>query len=157
MNMVSGAKAALTRIRTRSWEHRPDTTATDGVRVLLYHHVIENSGSLAVYPSEFRRQMGHLAKKGYHGIDVVTALDSLYNDRLEPKSIAITFDDGFTDVKDHALGVLAELGFSATVFVTIGATDGSLRYSWAPKDTTLTWEDICRLDAEGSFALCRTA
>ena len=29
MNMVSGAKAALTRIRTRSWEHRPDTTAED--------------------------------------------------------------------------------------------------------------------------------
>jgi GT2 family glycosyltransferase/peptidoglycan/xylan/chitin deacetylase (PgdA/CDA1 family) len=148
MGIVSGAKAALTRARTISWARHPCRTGT-GLRVLLFHHVREDVGPLAVHPSEFRRQMEHLAEQGYRGIDVVTALDSLYGGGFDPSLIAITFDDGFEDVKDHALDVLAELGFSATVFVTTGVADRSLHFSWAPKEATLTWEDICRLDREG--------
>lgn len=148
MGIVSGAKAALTRARTISWAHHPCRAGT-GLRILLYHHVREDVGPLAVHPSAFRRQMEYLAEQGYRGTDVVTALDSLYGGEFEPKSIAITFDDGFRDVRDHALPVLAELGFSATVFVTTGVADRSLHYSWAPKETTLAWEDICRLDSEG--------
>lgn len=146
MNLVSDAKAVLTRIRATSWGHHPNLAAT-GLRVLLYRRISENAGSLTVHPSEFRRQMEHLAAEGYRGIDVVTGLDSLYSGRLEPKSIAITFDDDFNGVKDHALDVLTELGFSATVFVTTGAADGYLRYSGASNDAI--WGDIRRLDAEG--------
>jgi hypothetical protein len=62
--MVSKTKAALTRLRTLSWERRPELGTPGGLRVLLYHRVIDNVGRLAVRPSEFRRQMEQLAAQG---------------------------------------------------------------------------------------------
>ena len=147
--MVSETKAALTRLHTRSWERRADRRDDPGLRVLLYHRVNASGDALATHPDDFRRQMEHLAAEGYRGLDLVSALDALYEGRLEPGSVALTFDDGFRDVKDHALGVLEELGFSATVFVTTGVSDGALLYPWAPGDPILHWDDIRQLDGQG--------
>lgn len=149
MQIVPKGKAALTRARAISWRLRR-RNLQGGLRMFLYHRVSDDDDVLALSPAKFRAQMEHLAAQGFHGLDAVTALDLLYAGELEPGHVAITFDDGFKDVEENALPVLAELGFSASVFVATEVIDGTARYLWAPEDAQLLdWDDIRRLDEAG--------
>ena len=149
MLIVRGTKASLTRARAVSWCAR-GRDLQGGLRMFLYHRVSDDSDALALKPAKFRAQMEHLAAEGYSALDAVTALDLLYAGELEPKHVALTFDDGFKDVEENALPVLTELGFTATVFVATEVIDGTARYLWAPEDARLLdWDDIKRLDGEG--------
>jgi peptidoglycan/xylan/chitin deacetylase (PgdA/CDA1 family) len=142
------AKRVLTQARIRGWKPPPD--GPDGaLRIFLYHRINDDPDPLAVSPSRFRTQMEYLATIGVRALDVVTALDLLYAGQLEPRTVAVTFDDGFQDVLDNAQPVLAELGFSATVFVSTAVIDGQATYSWAPYAATASWEQIRLMDASG--------
>ena len=92
------AKAALTLARSGVWlirtRGRPDGKA---LRILLYHRVADDGDPLAVTPQRFREQMGHLAREGFWVVDLASAIAMLDDGRLEPKTIALTFDDAFAD------------------------------------------------------------
>lgn len=86
--------------------------------ILCYHDVDpEWSSPLAVTPDAFRRQCEWLAENREVVAlgDLVPQLDH----RMLPPSgrVALTFDDGFRGVYHHALPILAEYGWPATVFV----------------------------------------
>jgi peptidoglycan/xylan/chitin deacetylase (PgdA/CDA1 family) len=143
------AKMVLTEGRVRTWRPRPDDPE-GALRVLLYHRISDDPDPLALSPVKFRRQMESLAANGFHALDAVTALDLMFAGQLEPRTVAITFDDGFEDVLDNAHPVLAELGFSATVFVATAVISGDSSYGWAPPGaSTLSWAQIRRLDLSG--------
>jgi len=153
MKAVQGPKAALTRGRALMWRMRK-ATGDSGLRVLLYHRVADDNDALALHPRRFVRQMEHLAGEGYTATDVTTALDLLYAGELEPKHLAITFDDGFLDLQENALDVLKKFGFTSTVFVSTEVIDGTARYWWAPDDAKLlSWDELRALDAEGTMKI----
>jgi peptidoglycan/xylan/chitin deacetylase (PgdA/CDA1 family) len=142
------AKAALTQVRVRSWKPSDDPEGT--LRIFLYHRISDDPDPLALSPAKFQAQMEYLASSGIRALDAVTALDRLYAGELEPRTVALTFDDGFQDVLDNAQPVLAEHGFTATVFVSTAVIDGEARYTWAPPDAaTASWADIRRMEASG--------
>jgi peptidoglycan/xylan/chitin deacetylase (PgdA/CDA1 family) len=75
------------------------------------------------------------ARDGAHG-DVGAA-------QLPEKPVVITFDDGYADFHQHALGVLDELGFAATVFVTTGwLADAGADAAGRPLDRMLSWTQL---------------
>ena len=147
-------KAAVTSARSAVWlartAGRPDTA---GLRVLLYHRVADDDDPLSLPPARFREQMEFLAANGYRVVDLVAAMALLDAGEVGPRTVALTFDDGFTDVRDHALPVLATHGFRATVFVATGVTDGRCRFPWyrGPQPPVLGWDDVEALDAEGTL------
>ena len=149
-------KVGLTRARTVAWRARTrgrgDTT---GLRVLLYHRVADDDDPLSLAPRRFREQMEHLAAEGYTVIDLATAVAMLDAGEVPPRALGLTFDDGFADVRDEALPVLAEHGFRATVFVTSGVTDGRLRFPWyaGPQPPVLGWDEVVELDRAGHPAV----
>lgn len=133
----------------RRWRAEPDDPP-GALRILLYHRISDGRDPLALGPAKFRAQMEYLAESGMRAVDAVTALDLLYAGQLEPRTVAITFDDGFRDVLDNAQPVLAEHGFSATVFVSTAVIDGEVSYSWAPSDAvTASWAEIRSMEASG--------
>ncbi|MFO0809730.1 MAG: polysaccharide deacetylase family protein [Gemmataceae bacterium] len=95
------------------------TAGADEVRVsILTYHSIDDSGSvISVPPATFRRQMTALARRGYSGVTLSHLLD-VWDGKADATNrvVAVTFDDGFANLSDHALPVLAELGFGATIF-----------------------------------------
>jgi len=96
-----------------------------GVPIALYHQVTETPVGYPigghVMPGVFRQQMERLAERGYRGVSVGEYLRMRAGDRLpHGKILVLTFDDGQEDVYDHAFPILAELGFSATVFLVSG-------------------------------------
>lgn len=149
MVVVRATKAALTRGRALAWGLTSHPSA-EGLRILLYHRVSTDADPLALSPHRFRRQMEHLAAEGFRAIDAVSALDMLHSGQIDPTLVAITFDDGFKDIENSALEVLAELGFSASVFVATSMIAGKARYPWLKTDVAmLDWDDVRRLDAAG--------
>lgn len=86
--------------------------------ILCYHAVDPTWRSpLAVRPEEFDAQIGWLASK-FEVLPLEQAAGRLDRRYRLPKGVAaITFDDGFRSVLDHALPVLRRHGVPATVFV----------------------------------------
>jgi peptidoglycan/xylan/chitin deacetylase (PgdA/CDA1 family) len=137
------AKAALTRGRSALWAAR-GSRVTPGPRILFYHRVSDEPDELAVSPAAFRRQMEALAAAGLRGVETGAATGD--------GVVGLNFDDGYRDVAEHALPVLEELGFAATVFVATGVTDGRARFAWyRQQPPLLAWDEIAALDRGGSL------
>src|SRR5919112_5794021 len=152
--LPAAVKVGLTRARSIAWRARSRGHGdAPGLRVLLYHRVAADEDPLSLAPVRFREQMRHLAAEGYTVVDLMTAVAMLDAGEVPPRALGLTFDDGFTDVRDEALPVLAEHGFRATVFVTTGVTDGRLRFPWyaGPQPPVLGWDEIAALDREGTL------
>jgi peptidoglycan/xylan/chitin deacetylase (PgdA/CDA1 family) len=64
--------------------------------------------------------MEYLSANGYHIIGLDELVSELHNENfLPPKSLAITFDDGYLDNYTNSYPVLKNYGFKATVFLAV--------------------------------------
>jgi len=115
----SGALALLERLEWR----RPRM-----LRILAYHRIgsVDHERSyldptlITASPLQFRQQMEFLAEN-YYVVSLDELLSSLASrSALPPRSVLITFDDGYRDFLDVAWPVLARLRLPAVLFV---ATD----------------------------------
>lgn len=147
------AKAGLTHARSAAWLARSGGRARTGaIRIVFYHRIADDRDELAVTPRRFREQMRFLSDAGYRVIDVDTVGELLGRGEVPARTVGLCFDDGFRDIADDALPVLAGLGFRATVFVATEVIDGTAWFDWYENQPpVLGWEAIARLDAEGTF------
>jgi len=92
------------------------------VVLILTYHSIDPSGSvISTSPAQFRRQMMQLRKSGFKVLSVSELARLLHAKAdLPPKAAAITYDDGYRNIYEHAFPVLQEYGFPATVFLVAG-------------------------------------
>jgi peptidoglycan/xylan/chitin deacetylase (PgdA/CDA1 family) len=152
-SLFYAAKAGATHARSTAWRLRMrGSPASPGLRILFYHRVSSDRDELAVSPRAFAEHIGFLAAEGYRVVDVLTAVDLLDAGDPPPKTIALSFDDGYLDVAEHALPALAEHGFRATVFVAPAVVDGTASFSWYERQPPLIgWDDIAWLDREGTL------
>lgn len=143
-------KALVTRARSLAWRLRPRRSDSQkGIRILFYHRVSDDRDELAVTPARFEQQLGWLAAAGYRVVDVLEAVRLLRDGVAPPRTIALSFDDAYLDVADHAVPVLARHGFRASVFVATGVTDGRAHFSWYLEQPPLIgWERMGELDRE---------
>ena len=91
----------------------------NGVRVLLYHSITNSpvADALTTSPEDFERQISSLKKAGYAFISLVEWLNQSTESKHSSKTIAITFDDGYTDQHDFAYPVLQAYQIPATIFL----------------------------------------
>jgi peptidoglycan/xylan/chitin deacetylase (PgdA/CDA1 family) len=145
-------KAAVTRARSAAWYLRPRGRGRSGLRILFYHRVSTDRDELAVTPEAFRRHMDHLASAGYRVLDIVQIANLLAAGLTPERTVGLNFDDGYLDVAEHALPVLAEYGFSATVFIATGVTGGRASFGWYERQPPLLgWTEIAELDRGGTL------
>src|SRR6056297_315258 len=114
-----------------------------GIRVLFYHRVNTHdfkalgmvSREISVPTDTFRQQMAHLSKKGFKTISLEQCRAMLAGEiPLQEKSVLLTFDDGYEDNLTDAAPILAEFGFTATVFPVLDKI-GSDNSCWPMSDT----------------------
>jgi O-antigen biosynthesis protein len=128
------------------------------IPILCYHSVASHCdprfAEWTVSPDEFAEQMAHLAERGYRPLAVRDLVEHGFRLRkpLDPKTVAITFDDGFADFQGEALPVLLRHGFTATVFIAtgyVGATSRWLEREGEGDRPMLTWSQIEEITAAG--------
>jgi peptidoglycan/xylan/chitin deacetylase (PgdA/CDA1 family) len=149
-----GLKAAATRARSLAWARRTREREDEpGLRILFYHRISDDPDELAVGRRAFRQHMDYLATESYRVLDVLEAVDLLDGGEPTQRAIGLSFDDGYLDVAEEALPLLAERGFRATVFVAPAVVDGWARFSWyETQPPLLGWEEIVELDREGTLS-----
>src|SRR5579864_5414087 len=100
--------------------------ARPGAAILMYHSVqpdpLQNVDSLngIIHSQSFFRQQMELLARDYHPIsldDLTTKLRT--GTPLHPRSVVITFDDGYSDNYEVAMPILNQLGILATFYATV--------------------------------------
>jgi peptidoglycan/xylan/chitin deacetylase (PgdA/CDA1 family) len=93
------------------------------LRILCYHGIsIKDEhlfrSRLFLSPDTFRNRLLLIKKHGYNVMGLSEAVEALTNRVLPANAIVITFDDGWYGIHKHALPILKELGFKATIYIT---------------------------------------
>ena len=114
------------------------------VRILTYHNVGPQQGELTVTPSQFHDQMDWLHTRGY----TVIGPDSLEQWLrgtcvLAPKSVIITFDDGFEDLYRYAFPILQSYSMRAVFFLVPGWME--------EKQGFLNWQQVKEMRQAGMY------
>ena len=109
------------------------------VRILAYHRVLESAEPDAfVFDPElisasagmFRKQM-QLVRRRFHPLRFDELLDCIDRGRAPPpRSVLVTFDDGYDDNYRIAWPILQEAGLSAMFFVSTGHIDSGAPYAY---------------------------
>lgn len=128
---------------------------TASVPVLMYHELSEPGMAawdhLAVSPAVFGRQLDYLRDADYSTLTAGALASLLAQGRqAPPRTVVLTFDDGFEDFRRHAVPALAARGFTATVFVTTGWVDEAGRAPAAGRPgRMLSWSQAAEAVSAG--------
>lgn len=125
------------------------------IPVLGYHQITPSSpgpdgGGFAISASQFERQMRFLHDHGYTCRSLGELLRFSGNEhRSEPKTFALTFDDGYEDFFTQAYPILRRHGFTATVFLVADRVGDQSNWEQETATPTLTWGQIKTLLEDG--------
>ena len=128
---------------------------TPSVPVFMYHSVRADpppgTRRLSVHPRAFAEQLEVLREHGCTTVTFAALGEALRTGRALPeRSVVLTFDDGYADAHEEVLPLLADAGFTATVFVTTGwLADAGEDAAGRPLDRMLSWGQVRELAAGG--------
>jgi peptidoglycan/xylan/chitin deacetylase (PgdA/CDA1 family) len=121
--------------------------------VITFHAIDDSSSVIAYAPRTFRGVMAALYEAGHRALPLVQVLDCLNRNLPFPdRSFAITFDDGYESVYSQAFPTLQRYGWSATVFLTVGAHGNRTRSERLPSlggREMLSWDEISEMQRGG--------
>ena len=122
--------------------------------LLLYHRVAtlaNDPWKMAVTTAHFAEQM-HVLQTAFHPCSLADMVDAVAHDAIRPRTVSVTFDDGYRDTLYEAKPMLERYGVPATVFVVTGYIESGRDFWWD------VMERQCRTLAVGDEfdALCRS-
>lgn len=133
------------------YHQRLSTSVLPGVAVLCYHGIRPSDDSirfsdLHVTKATFERHC-HLIADTCNPISLADFREARHGGRvLPPRSVIVTFDDGYRGVLDHGLPILERYGIPAAVFVS-AAPVLSGQHFW--------FDALCRRQGEAAVVKAR--
>ena len=125
--------------------------------ILCYHAVSARwPADLAVTVDEFGEQLRWLVAHGYRGVTFSEAV----RERAAGPTVAITFDDGYRSVLEHAAPLMASLGLPGTAYVVTDFVDSGRTLTWPGIDRwvsgvhdselrAMSWPELRQLEQGG--------
>jgi len=128
-----------------------------GVTIMAYHWIDPDPGQRlrewGLTPEAFEAQMAALAAGGYRVLPMIDVLEIASGRQpAPPRAVALTFDDGYLGLLDHALPVLKRHGFTASFFLVsdrVGGTNAWDAGHGDPARRLMGWSEAATLVAEG--------
>lgn len=108
------------------------------VPVLMYHHiqpqaiaVEKGQTALNVDSGVFDQHMAYIVSKGYTTITTTQLVNALITKSgLPPKSMVLTFDDGYKNNYEYAHPIIQKYGLTANFVLSTGLVGGENYVSW---------------------------
>jgi peptidoglycan/xylan/chitin deacetylase (PgdA/CDA1 family) len=122
------------------------------IDILMYHSISDRGGPTAIAPGVFAMQMDVLAASHVPVLTMDEAVKGLSGRApLPPRSVVITFDDGFEDFGVAAWPVLARRGFRPIVYIPTGFVGRSEGWKGIadPARPLMGWGEIRSLSEDG--------
>ena len=123
--------------------------------VLMYHRVANlptDPQRLAVTPEHFAVHL-EIVRRYAQPLRLAELAEALQGDRLPPRAVTLTLDDGYVDSLENARPILEQFEMPATVFVTMGQLRCQSEFWWDELDRLLlqpgTLPATLRLDVGG--------
>lgn len=135
------------------WRTRGQTLA-----ILMYHAVtakrVEDPGQESVPADLFAQHMAALRQMGVETLRLDHALALLATGALRGPAVSVVFDDGYSGIHDHALGILLQYRIPATVFL-VTRWIGQSAFPWTPAalGRPLTWREVATVARAGDCAI----
>lgn len=113
--------------------------------VLLYHRVcnyITDPQLLCVTPENFENQIRFL-KQNYSVLDIEEWKNNILNQKkFKPKSVVITFDDGYEDNFSQALPILEKYKVQALFYICAGNINTDKEFWWDELERLLLFDPV---------------
>jgi peptidoglycan/xylan/chitin deacetylase (PgdA/CDA1 family) len=114
--------------------------------ILMYHSVGPDArpeNRLVVSAATFERQVRFLKNHKYNVLPLENLADLIrQHKKIPPKTVAITFDDGYKDFYVYAYPILKKYNLAATMFVIINEVE-------RPQGDRLSWNNIREMNNSG--------
>jgi peptidoglycan/xylan/chitin deacetylase (PgdA/CDA1 family) len=128
--------------------------ASDAIPILLYHSVVDGPGGdhWSVSPATFAAHLDHLVEGGWRSTTVSELAEAISSRReVPPKTVCVTFDDGFADFYTNALPLMEERGIVSTLYVTTSPVGNGHEHTsdnvWS--SPMLSWEQLAEIATRG--------
>ncbi len=131
--------------------------------ILCYHKVERRRelGVTRISPRRFARQIERLSAAGWRTLTLAELTACVRGERhVRPGELAITFDDAYRGLRDHAFPVLEAYGFNAICFVITEYAGRLNRWDVAyggRRFAHLAWRDMRRWQERGMDFASHTA
>jgi peptidoglycan/xylan/chitin deacetylase (PgdA/CDA1 family) len=103
----------------------------------------ERRNKLAITPELFERQMRFLKERHYNVVALETLIPYLRDGKkIPPKTVAITFDDGYKNNYTYAFPILKRYQFPATIFIIVEEVG-------RPLNDHLSWDEMKEMQDSG--------
>ncbi|MBA3658474.1 MAG: polysaccharide deacetylase family protein, partial [Gemmatimonadales bacterium] len=129
---------------------------THGVPILMYHalgRAAEPASTYVLPVEQFERQLRWLADRNYRVIRLEEYLKLRAGHGLpQPRTVVLTFDDGYADNAELGIPLLRQFGFPATIFLVTRLVGDANRWDTVPPlggRALFGWEQIRDLDGSG--------
>lgn len=124
------------------------------IPVLTYHSIDESGSVISTDATTFRGQMKFLKSGGFNVVSLSDLTKNLRaNKKLPPKTIVLTFDDGFHNFYATAFPILADYNFTATVFLVAAHcekyNDWDDNLPTIERSRLMTWNEVKELQRNG--------
>jgi peptidoglycan/xylan/chitin deacetylase (PgdA/CDA1 family) len=116
------------------------------IPILCYHNFNPTKrGSMNMTPQKFEAEINILKDNGFTIIPLQEAVEYLQGKRatLPPKSVVISFDDGWKSVYTYILPIVKKYNFPATLFI--------YPQTISEGKNALTWDELKELTDTGLF------
>ena len=151
-------------LEEREGSAAPGADRPGAVPPILCYHKVERRhelGATRLSPRRFAAQIGRLAAAGWRTLTLAELAACARGERRPgPGELAITFDDAYRGLRDHAFPVLADHGFSAICFVITDYAGALNRWDVAyggRRFAHLAWRDMVRWQGRGIEFASHTA
>ncbi|MFQ5952972.1 MAG: polysaccharide deacetylase family protein [Candidatus Omnitrophota bacterium] len=113
------------------------------VPILMYHSISDDKEStLSVMPENFSRQLEFLDRSGYSVISLDELVESINRGKTYlPKTVVVTFDDGYKDNFTNAFPVLKKYDMTAIIFL--------VTHYVAEKGEYMNWDQVRLMQENG--------
>ncbi|TSD02432.1 MAG: polysaccharide deacetylase [Parcubacteria group bacterium Athens0714_24] len=114
--------------------------------ILLYHSIDRNDVYLTIRPEIFEKQMCYLKENKYLVISLKELVENIKTKKeIQPKTVILTFDDGFLSHYEKVWPILKKNNFPATFFISTGLVGSKINNSQNMPQPTANWEQIIEI------------